>query len=183
MNDISNHPVYSKNVIELLTVANDYCLTMSKIDTTKKSWLIDYLQKILPLLYLKASLLPVIEVQNPDANERFLTIEEWEFLFNQLRKKFADDDEFWFIDQTTVHHDPVKGSISECLTDIYQDLKDFITLYQKTSLDAKENAVNEARESFEKRWGYSLVNVHKTLHYLIMSNKQPYEAEDQTELF
>ncbi len=161
MNDISEHPAYSKNVQELITVANAYCLTMEKLESTKKSWLIDYLQKVFPLLYLKVSLIPVIDVQNPEANERFFTVEEWEFLFNQLRKKFADDDDFWFIDQAATHNDPVKGSIAECLTDIYQDLKDFLTLYQKNSLDAKENAVYEIRESFEKRWGYLLVNAHQ----------------------
>jgi hypothetical protein len=179
MNDISDHPVYSKNVLELLTVANDYCITMSKIDTTKKSWLINYLQKICPLLYLKASLITSLEVQNPDANERFLTQEEWEFLFNQLRKKFADEDEFWYIDQTASHHDPVRGSMAECLTDIYQELKDFITLYQKNTLDAKENAVHEVKESFERRWGYSLVNVHKIIHHLIMNTRLTEETEDR----
>jgi hypothetical protein len=183
MNDISEHPAYSKNVLELVTVANAYCLTMEKLESTKKSWLIDYLQKVFPLLYLKISLIPVIDVQNPEANERFFTMEEWEFLFNQLRKKFADDDDFWFIDQAATHNDPVKGSIAECLTDIYQDLKDFLTLYQKNSLDAKENAVYEIRESFEKRWGYLLVNAHKTLHYLIMSNRLPEEIEEKSGLF
>jgi hypothetical protein len=183
MNDITQHPVYSKNVLELITVANDYCITMSKIDTTKKSWLIGYLQKICPLLYLKASLLPVIEVQNPEANERFLTQEEWEFLFNQLRNKFTDNDEFWYIDLSAAHRDPVKGSIAECLSDIYQDLKDFITLYQKTTLDAKENAVFEVRDSFEKRWGYLLVDVHKALHHIIMNTRQEEEPDDSLGVF
>jgi hypothetical protein len=183
MNDISEHPVYSKNVLEFITVANDYCLTLAKIDTTKKAWLMNYLQKICPLLYLKASLIPMIEVQNPEANERFFTQEEWEYLFNQLRIKLTDDDEFWFIDQSASHIDPVKGSIAECLTDIYQDLKDFITLYQKNSLDAKENAVFEVRDSFEKRWGFYLVNLHKTIHYLMMTTRQSDESEVQFGLY
>ena len=64
MNDISDHPVFSKNVLEFLTVANDYCLMMAKVETTSKYSLIEYLQKVCPLLYIKASLLPDIEVQN-----------------------------------------------------------------------------------------------------------------------
>jgi hypothetical protein len=178
MKDISGHPVYSKNVLEFLTVSNDYCLTMEKPESMKKSWLINYLQKVLPLLYIKASLIPLIEVQNPDANERFLTLEEWEFLFNELRKKIAEDDEFWFVDPYANNHDPVKGSLAECLTDIYQDLKDFITLYKKNALDAKENAVFEIKKLFEQRWGYLIVNAHKALHYLIMNNRQPDEPDD-----
>ena len=182
MDNISDYPVYSKNVLEFLTVANDYCLTMDKLASTSVSNLTNYLQKVCPLLYLKASLLPVIKVQNPDANERFVTQEEWEILFNQIRLKFGDDDPFWFIDQTATHNDPVKSTISEYLTDIYQELKDFTILYQKSSLDAKENAVSSVRESFESHWGYSLVNVHKTLHYLIMRG-QPHPDDELEELF
>ncbi len=183
MNDISEHPVYSKNVLEFITVANDYCLTLGKVEATKKKWLLNYLQKIIPLLYLKASLIPELEVQNPDANERFFTQEEWEFLFNQLRQKFVGDDTFWFLDPSASITDPVKGSLAECLSDIYQELKDFITLYQKNSLDAKENAVFEVRDSFEKRWGYSLVNAHKTIHYLIMNELMPDEDEEDSVFF
>ena len=170
MTDIPNHPVYTKNVLELLTVANDYCLTMAKVENKKKSSLIDYLQKICPLLYIKGSLLPEIEVQNSDANEKFMTEEEWEKLFNELRKKISKDDEFWFMDNSDINNnEPVKGSLSESLTDIYQDLKDFLDLYQKNSLDAKENAVFEIKRTFESRWGFHLVNAHKALHYIIMT--------------
>jgi hypothetical protein len=183
MNDISEHPVYSKSVLEFITVANDFSMTMSRIESLKITWLTNYLQKILPLLYIKGSLLPSIEVTNPEANERFFTEEEWEFLFNQFRLKFAGDNEFWFIDPSTSYNDPVKASLAESLTDICQDLKDFLTLYQKNSLDAKENAVNEVRISFEKRWGFLLVNVHKVLHYLIMNSRQQDEREFDHELY
>lgn len=177
MNSISNHPVYSKNVFELITVTNDFCLAMEGIEKTDKNYLIDYLRKISPLLYIKASLLPDIYISDPDANERFLTQDEWEFLFNSLRKKFGSDDEFWYVDQTAPGNDPVKGSLAECFADIYQDMKDFLSLYQKTSLAAKENAVYEIKRLFETRWGFSLVNAHKILHYLVMP-KGP--AEDSS---
>jgi len=110
-----------------------------------------------------------IEVQDSDANIKFMTEEEWEQLFNELRKKILKDDEFWFMDNSDFsNNEPVKGSLSECLTDIYQDLKDFLDLYQKNSLNAKENAVYEIKRTFESRWGFHLVNAHKALHHIIM---------------
>ena len=166
MTEFQNHPVYSKNVLEMLTVANDYCLTLSKLENTTMVNLIDYLQKVCPLLYLKCSLLPDLEVQNPDANERFFTEEEWETLFNTLRNKFKKYDNFWIIDLSANHNDPVKISLAESLTDIYQELKDFLLLYQKSSLDAKENAVFELNTSFETRLGYTLLDAHQQIHYL-----------------
>ncbi len=171
MTEFQNHPVYSKNVLEMLTVANDYCLTLSKLENTTVTNLIDYLQKVCPLLYLKYSLLTDIEVQNPDANERFFTEEEWETLFNKLRNKFKLDDEFWIIDASTNHNDAVKISLAECLTDIFQGLKDFLLLYQKNSLDAKENAIFEIKASFDANLGFVLLDAHRQIHHIKINGK------------
>jgi hypothetical protein len=165
MTIIPDNPVYSKNTLEFITVCNDFCITMSypaKIDFVS---LTDYLVKVLPLLYLKAALLPEVEVSNPDMNERFVTQEEWEKLFLELRKLMGGNDEFWYIDQNSENADPIKGSISEHLADIFQDLQDFLLLYQKNSIDAKENALNEVARSFRLYWGYRLVNVQNILHH------------------
>ncbi|RLD62518.1 MAG: hypothetical protein DRJ05_00145 [Bacteroidetes bacterium] len=167
MSEIPNHPVYSRNVLEMLTVANDYCMFMSKAETYSQKQLFDYLLKVGPLLYIKGSLLPDISVQNPDAAEKFLQEEEWESLFLALRKVLLKNDEFWFIDNSDLaENQAIKGSLSESFADIYQDLKDFLTLYQKSSLDAKENAVYELKQLFATHWGNRLVNAHKALHYL-----------------
>ncbi len=168
MTDFQNHPVYSKNVLEVLTVANDYCLALSKAEDTPTTNLVEYLQKVFSLLYLKCSLLPEVVVQNPEANERFFTEEEWETLFNLLRNKFKKDDEFWVVDESANHHDPIKISLAECLTDVYQALKDFLLLYQKSTLDAKENAVNDLNISFAKELGYNLLDAHRQIHYIKM---------------
>ncbi len=173
MSEIPNHPVYSKNVLEMLMVANDYCTFMAKAETYTKQQMFDYLLKVAPLLYIKGSLLPDITVQNPEAGQKFLHEEEWEALFTALRKVFKKDDEFWFIDNSDFSDNtPIKASLSESFADIYQDMKDFVILYQKSSLDAKENAVFELKQLFDTNWGYRIVNSQKALHYLNLSGKQ-----------
>ena len=165
MTKIQDNPVYSKNTLEFVTVCNDFCITMSYPDKTDFLSLTDYMVKVLPLLYLKAALLPEVEVSNPEMNQRFVTQEEWEKLFLELRKLIGDNDEFWYIDPNIENTEPLKGSLSEHLADIFQDLQDFLLLYQKNSLDAKENALNEVSKSFRMYWGYRLVNTHKILHH------------------
>ncbi len=161
----------------MLTVANDYCMFMAKAETYSKKQLFDYLLKVGPLLYIKGSLLPDIDVKNPDAAEKFLQEEEWETLFIALRKVLSKDDEFWFIDNSDLKdNQPIKASLSESFADIYQDLKDFLTLYQKSSLDAKENAVFELKQLFATHWGNRLVNAHKAMHYL---NYNIFEEENK----
>ncbi len=172
MNDLSKEPVYNRNVIEILTVANEYCLFIEKTEEYRKDEIINYLHNICPLLYLKGVMLPSIQVDDPDANERFVTEEQWEKIFNELRTKLLPDDEFWYINEWTfVDSEISKGSIAENLADIYQDMKDFVILYQKNTLTAKQNAVNSCKVLFEVNWGPKILQVQKALHYLLYKNK------------
>lgn len=165
MEKIPDHPVYSRNVLEVLTVINDFVETFKKAETIKKQKLIEYLTKVGPLLYLKGALVPEVKVSDPEKNERFFTEEEWELLFNTLRKTFGKDDHFWFLDPDNPG-DPIKASLADHITDIYQDLYDFLTLYQKSSLAAKENAVFELRRLFISNWGSKLATIQPHLHHL-----------------
>jgi hypothetical protein len=166
--DLYQEPVYSKKVLEMLTVANEYCLYLEKAEDYTKEDILQYLQKLIPLVYLKASLLPDIEVADDSVAEHFVTEEQWETLFNTLRIKFGKDDIYYMIDREDLTEiKPFEASISENLSDIYQDLKDFILLYQKPLKISKENAVKDCRELFIKRTGFRLVNVHQAVHYLL----------------
>lgn len=163
----SEEPVYSRKVLEMVTVANEYCMFLEKAESYTEAQLLNFLQKISPLIYLKGALLPEIEVEDEDATEHYVSEEQWESLFNTLHFKFAGKDEFYYVDQLEKsHNDPVKGSLAECFTDIYQDLKDFLLLYQKPMKSYKENAVRECKRLFETRYGYKLSVVQQVVHAL-----------------
>jgi hypothetical protein len=160
--------LYSRKVIDMLTVANEYCLFIEKAEDFTKEDILQYMQKLLPLIYLKASLLPVIPVNDENAAEHFVTEEQWENLFNTLSIKFGKDDVYHFIDlHEKSHSDPVRASLSENLTDLYQDLKDFVLLYQKPLRTSQENAVRDCKNLFETRFGYRLVNAQQAIHYIL----------------
>ncbi len=165
-------PIASRNVLEMLTVAHEYCLFVEKASEYKQEDILDYLQKISPLLYLKGTLLPDIQVEYPEANERYVTEEQWEAVFTPLRDKFGSLDQYWYHDYNDVDaNDPIKGSLADNYADIYQDLKDFTLLYQKNSRAAKENAVAELRKLFVVHWGNRLVTAHRYIHYILMARK------------
>ncbi len=67
----------AKPILEMLTVANDYCYYLDTAEEKAKKELLVYIHHILPLLYLKGTLLPLIEPEYPEANERFVTQENW----------------------------------------------------------------------------------------------------------
>lgn len=162
--------VMSRNVLDFITVANEFCLSLEKHQQYTRNELFSFLQKIAPLIYLKAALLPDIEPSDEDATEHFVTEEEWETLFNELYRKFGEQDPFTYVDlRENSHQDPVTGSLAECFTDVYQDLRDFILLYQKPLRAQKENAVRECRKLFETRYGYRLAIALSAIHNILYS--------------
>lgn len=176
---MDDNAITSKNVTEMLTVANEFCHFMEKAHKYDTKDILNYLQKIFPLLYLKGSLLPKVTVQMPEANERFVTAENYEILFNELRNKFKPKDEFWMIDPLQKQDvNPEKASLSEHLTDIYQDLKDFILLYAKGTQAAQENAVHDCKLFFETHWGDRLVSAQKFIHLWINEGKKEVDQNE-----
>lgn len=173
-------PVYSKAVAEFITVAYDFILFIEKTEDKKTKAIYSYLQKVLPLLYIKATLLPDVEVSDESANERFVTEENWETAYNTLKDKFDIDDIF-----STQHNidmidnEPYNVSMAENIADIYQDLKDFIMLYQLKSHVGKENAVFWVKYYFGCNWGYKLINILKNIHTIIYKDTIGNALEDE----
>jgi hypothetical protein len=158
-------PVYSRKVLEMLTVANEFCLFLEKAEEYSLEDLLNFLQKISPLIYLKSVLLPDVEVADEDAVEHYVSEEQWEAMFNILYTKFGEQDQFFFVNhQEKSHNDPVKGSLAESFTDIYQDLKDFLLLYQNPLKTFKENAVRECKHLFVTRYGHKLIYAQSAIH-------------------
>lgn len=168
MNNKDGVAALSRTVVEMFTVANEYCIFMSEVESSSREYLLGYLSKISPLIYLKGTLLPAITPSDPDASVRFVTEEEWQNLFNLLRQKFSPDDEFWYIDPETLDYEnPVKGSLAEHFTDVYHEMKDFILLYSRESMTDKENALYNLQSSFAGRWGARLAAALPILHNMI----------------
>jgi hypothetical protein len=154
-------------------------LYLEKAQDYDRQDILVFLQRICPLIYIKASLLPVIGLTDEDAAEHFVTEEEWEGLFNTLHLKFGEEDIYYFIDpHETSHTDPVKASLAENFTDIYQDLKDFVLLYQKPRKVSMECAVYECKRLFETRYGFRLVRAHSALHYVLNKEGDTGELKD-----
>jgi hypothetical protein len=179
MTDYPDDITQSKSMLEMLTVANEYCFFIETAESKSKDGILKFVNSLLPLLYLKGTLLPASEVENPEANERFVTEEQWERIFTALREKFGDSDEFWIIDPQHVNEsEPLKASLSENLADIYQDMKDLVMLYQKNTVSARENAMADCKLLFETHWGFRIANILSRLHFLLNDKEDEQLFED-----
>ena len=81
-------------------------------------------------------------------------------------------DAFWAINlDDKTETTPMKYSIAEFIADVYQDMKDFLLLYQKNTKAARENAVAECSNLFMTHWGWRIIDVQKAVNFILYKNK------------
>jgi hypothetical protein len=167
-------PVYSRSVVEFTAAANEFCKYAEHASEIKGGEMLGIMQRILPYLYLKASLLPSLEPYFGDSNEKFVTESDWFKIHDNLKSIFGTANDFLeFYDNKSEESDrPVVTSISENMADIYQDLKDFLLLYQTGTREVMNDAIWECRLNFENIWGLKLTNSLRAIHKFIYSGEE-----------
>ena len=61
--------IFDRNVVEFVTVAAEFCKFLEQAEGMKRATFVDTSLKILPLLYLKASMMPKCEMMGEDMPE------------------------------------------------------------------------------------------------------------------
>ena len=158
--------IFEKNVIEFVTVAAEFCAFLERAEHMKRKAFVDTSLKILPLLYLKASLLPKCETIGDEAPETYVTEETYEILRINLAGLMGEKDDYLdvFVQDMVYSDQPIKKSISEDLADIYQDIKDFIFVFQLGLNETMNDSLAICQENFGTLWGQKLVNTLRALH-------------------
>jgi len=177
-------PVYSRNVVEFTAAAVEFCKYAEHSAEMKGDEILRILQRILPYLYIKASLLPALEPYFEDGNEKFVNESDWLRIHDTLRDKFGTADDYLevFDEKVNDAEGPVVSSISENMADIYQDLKDYLLLYETGTNDVMNDAVWECRLNFENIWGQKLTNSLRAIHRFLYSGDEigKIESGDET---
>lgn len=158
--------IYERNTIEFVTVALEYCSFVETVKTRTLFEFVDKATKLLPLLYLKVSLLPDILPGDEFVPAYEITEEMYESLRMQIADTLGEYDSYL----ETFHPDmpysdtPVIAFISENLADIYQDTANFVSLYRQGDEAFMREAIALCRNNFRQYWGQPLLNAMKALH-------------------
>jgi hypothetical protein len=162
--------LYSKNTLEFVTVAVEFCAFMENTQKFTLTPFIDKGVKLLPLLYLKATLLEHVEdacdEELGDCSEVFIDEETYEVVRMQVAGLLGEYDAFL----DTFHPDikysdtPIATTISENLADVYQDIGNFAAQFRQENEDVMMRALAMCEENFRLYWGQKLLNALKALH-------------------
>jgi hypothetical protein len=178
-----NQIVFSKPAVEFATVAKEYCAFIENATNFKRSQFVKVASSLLPLLYYKASLLPLTEPIYDDGNQKFVTEEYYTELYARLKGYMGEHDSFpeVFDPRVSETDEGFSASLAEYITDVYQDLKDFSILFQKGYPEEMHDALWECSLNFREFWGVRLANAIRAFHLLAYGDadldEQPADIE------
>jgi len=169
-----NEAILSKQTEDFVRTALEYCVLVEKHSQGKRDFFIDNMIKVLPLLYLKISIIPPIE-ENYDSDFGTKVSEEmYNRVENAVSQLLGNDNLYLetFHPDIRLSDSPVAVKISEDLADIYQDLGNFIAVFKNGHKETMNDSLVLCILNFEKYWGQRLLNALRALHY-IKYNDEP----------
>jgi hypothetical protein len=171
MKENNTHYVYQEAAIEFVTVAVQLCLYLEQSAEQEKDEFIEKMLCMLPLLYLKAKLLPKSVEEMDGYPERFVSETEYEDMRQMVASKLGSDDAYLevFVEDMRYSDEPITAFVSENIADIYQEIKDLACNYQTRDEAVMNDALVSCMDGFEQHWGRKLLNVLRALHALSLS--------------
>ena len=174
--------VFSRNTVEFVTVAAEFCAYVERANEHSRKEFVETLLKLLPLLYLKAQMLPKEEAIGEEELEDFVTEDSYEILRMTIAELLANRDTYLdvFVADMKYSDTPVTKSIAEDLADIYQDVKNFICLFRLGINETMHDAIIECKEHFKEYWGQTLVNTLRAIHEIEYNCPEEDEEDEIT---
>ena len=175
--------IFSRNTVEFVTVAAEFCAYLERAESLRRKDFVDTILKILPLLYIKASMLPECEMMSDTEPETFVTEDDYEVLRYSLASLMADKDDYLevFMQDMQYSDTPITRLISEDLADIYQDVKNFVSVFQLGFDETMHDSLALCRDNFALYWGQTLVNTMRALHSVKFNPSDEEEEADDEE--
>ena len=173
--DTTEDIVFSRNTVEFVTVAAEFCAYVERSNEHSRKEFVDTLLK----------LLPDEERISDDDLEDFVTEDSYEVMRMTIYELLADKDSYLdvFVNDMKYSDTPITKSISEDIADIYQDIKNFVCLFQLGINETMHDAIIECNEHFRTYWGQTLTNTLRALHDIRYNTSLDDEEEqDDNEL-
>ena len=177
--------VFSRNTVEFVTVAAEFCAYLEQASEHTRKEFVSTMLKLLPLLYLKAQMLPDEERATDEELEDFVSEDSYEVLRINISELLAHHDTYLdvFVEDMKYSDTPVTKNISEDLADIYQDIKNFVCLFRVGINETMHDAIIECNEHFRQYWGQRLVNTLRALHEIAYNTPEEDEEESEDDNF
>lgn len=164
--------IYSPKTLEFITIASEYCKALEHCREFEQHEFIDIMRNLLPMVYLKISLIGEIE-EADGYNEPKVTEDDYNYVRSGVASILAEKDDYLdvFVEDFKYSEQPILCTISENLADVYQTLRNLLEIFRSNYEDAMQVALYDTVEEFKLYWGQTLLNALKALHDVRFSVK------------
>ena len=169
----ANTMLNDDRVVEFVTRAAEYSTFVENTGNFSKK---DFIRKALLLLsdlyHLMLSLPPVENATNA-TNEKFVTEKDWHSIYHKVSEKLGYHNDYLDVyDPVSKEQEEVSVvTLGDNLADMYQDIKDFVTLYSMGNDEVMMDALWECQMNFEEYWGHKTLNALRVLHRIYFGNE------------
>ena len=169
-----------KGTMEFLTVASEYCAFVEKARKVTRKDFVTKLHKILALAYLKMTLLkddPEYDLMG-DA-EAFLSEYDYEHIRSIVSERLGSLDHYIDISHATMYDEETEQmEVSQCVADVYHNLKNFVENFRTGSEDSAQASRAELIADFRDTWGPRALSLLAALHTFVYSPDIDDEDDD-----
>jgi hypothetical protein len=178
----TNHPdfhsfVYSEELLALVKAANETSVFLETFSGEDGKAFVSLAVRHLADVYAAMLRVRDTEPVYETSGDPVVTEQDWSALFQRIARLLgahneilrpAGEEEF---DRSEL----VAHSISEDLADVYQELRDFTSIYSRGMEELMNDAAWELKEHFAEHWGAKLLRSLSALHELYVSGIDPTE--------
>jgi len=171
--------VYSSEMVGFVTAANGYCSFLERLSGQEGKAFITEAVPWFSGVYASFVKLGATEPSGEAPGDPSVTEQEWSQIYQRISLilgahndylRLADENEF--DDSELITH-----TISEDAADIYQELRDFTTIYSRGMEELMNDAAWELGERFAEHWGKKLLRSLLALHELLVTGTDPTEKK------
>ena len=170
-----------KGTMEFLTVASEYCAFVEKARKLTRADFVAKLQKITALVYLKMTLLK----DDPDSDmmdgepEAFISEYDYEHIRSIVSARLGSLDRYIDIMQPAIAAvETEQMEVSQCVADVYHNLKNFVENFRTGSEDAAQASRAELIADFRDTWGPRALALLAALHTFVYNPDIDDEDDD-----
>ena len=158
---------FSRNSLMFIAMANEFCHDMERSAEFEREAFIDKMLKMLPRLYMSISDVEDLkEEDEPFYIEYYLQEEVYNDVRNGVYQLMGEDDTYLEVFEEGMKYSdtPIATTISENLSDLYQEFYNLVVTIQNTPTEVAGEILSTIKENFKTYWGQTLVNVMRALH-------------------
>jgi hypothetical protein len=141
---------------------------MEKADKMPLHELLDGISESLMTIYQKTFTIPRFKTKYESETQKFLTEKKYNNIRLTIMSLLENKDEYTEIldPNHPTSQNIFQASLSEDLTDIYQDLYDFVQWHSIGTFESINDSLIECLNNFEKYWGVKLLNALRAIHII-----------------